>query len=100
VNWNTQTSTFGSSIINAVAYGNGTWVAAGYGGTLRTSTDTINWNTQTSNFGTSAINAVAYGNGTWVAVGVGGTLRTSGASLTFGTPLVNPFSNVYGWMKL
>ena len=35
--WNTQTSNFGSSGIEAVAYGNGVWVAGGAAGTLRTS---------------------------------------------------------------
>jgi len=42
VTWNTQTSNFGSSGINAVAYGNGVWVAGGAIGALRTSgTETI-----------------------------------------------------------
>jgi hypothetical protein len=75
VTWNTQTSNFGTTIIYSVAYGNGVWVAAGGGGTLRTSTDTVNWNTQTSGF-TTNISSVAYGNGVWTAV-AGSALRTS-----------------------
>jgi hypothetical protein len=39
VTWNTQTSNFGSSNINSVAYGNGVWVAGGAGGALRTLSD-------------------------------------------------------------
>jgi hypothetical protein len=42
VTWNTQTSNFGSSVIQSVAYGSGVWVAGGQGGRLRTSgTETI-----------------------------------------------------------
>ena len=64
--WNTQTSNFGATNINAVAYANGVWVAGGAAGALRTSTnDGVTWNTQTSNFGASTINTVAYGNGVW-----------------------------------
>ena len=73
--WTPQTSQFGTNAIRAVAFGNGTWVAGGAGGALRTSTDAINWNTQTSTFGTSQIQAVAFGNGTWVAGGAGGAIR-------------------------
>jgi len=69
VTWNTQTSNFGSSAINAVAYGNGVWVAGGAGGALRTSTDNaVTWNTQTSNF-TTSIASLKYGNGVWMAGG-------------------------------
>ena len=76
--WNTQTSNFGTTNINAVAYGNGVWVAVGDAGALRTSTDNaVTWNTQTSNFGVSIIYSVAYSNGVWAAGGVGGALRTS-----------------------
>ena len=76
--WTSQTSNFGGTGINAIAYGNGVWVAVGASGTLRTSTNNaVTWNTQTSNFGATTINAVAYGNGVWVAVGSGGALRTS-----------------------
>ena len=97
INWNTQTSTFGASNIISVAYANGTWVAGGTGGALRTSTNATTWVTQTSQFGATTIFSVAYGNGTWVAGGTGGTLRTSTnngvtwntQTSNFGTSIIN-----------
>ena len=67
--WTTQTSNFGNTHINSVAYGNSLWVAVGNTGQIRTSTDAITWTTQESNFGTRILRSVAYGNGTWVAGG-------------------------------
>ena len=62
-----QISNFGSSVVYSVAYGNGTWVAVGNGGTLRTSTNNgVTWNTQTSNYPSTTIFSVAYANGTWM----------------------------------
>ncbi|MGC8967977.1 MAG: hypothetical protein ACP5JV_06590 [Thermus sp.] len=59
-----------------VAYGNGTFVAVGWDGTILTSPDGVNWTARTS--GTSNnLNAVTYGNGTFVVVGLGGTILTS-----------------------
>jgi hypothetical protein len=78
-------STFGTSTINSVEFGNGLWVAVGVGGQLRTSTDATTWVTQTSEFGTSAINSVAFGNGLWVAGGAAGQLRTSTDAITWVT---------------
>jgi hypothetical protein len=63
------TSTFGTSFINAIAYGNGTFVAGGSGGKMAYSTDGITWTAVgTSTFGTSTIRAIAYGGGRFVAV--------------------------------
>jgi hypothetical protein len=76
LNWNTQTSQFGSSTIFSIAYGNGTFVAVGAGTALRTSENGITWTTRTSTFFT-AICAVAYGNGAWIAVGSSASVRTS-----------------------
>src|SRR5690606_14309583 len=42
VTWTLRTSGFGTSTINAVAYGNGLWVAVGSSGKLATSPDGIN----------------------------------------------------------
>ena len=92
INWNTQTSNFGASVIYSVAYGNGVWVAGGAGGALRTSTDAVNWNTQTSQFGSSIIYSVAYGNGVWVAGGAGGALRT--LNLINPTYTVQPIASI------
>ena len=88
--WVTQTSTFGTSVISTVAYGNNTWVAAGQGGALRTSTDAVTWVTQTSEFGALNINSVTHNNlsganALWVAVGLSGNLRTSTDAVTWVT---------------
>ena len=87
--WTTQTSNFGTTGILSVAYGNNLWVAGGYYGQLRTSTDAVTWTTRTSNFGTSHISTVAYGNNIWVAGGDGGTLRTSTDAVTWTTRTSN-----------
>ena len=87
--WTTQTSNFGSSSINRVAYGNNLWVAGGSGGQIRTSTDGVTWVTRTSNFGSTFINSVAYGNNLWVAVGDTGQIRTSTDGVTWATQTSN-----------
>ena len=46
--WTTQNSNFGTTTINSVAYDNGLWVAAGYSGQLRTSTETLSYTLQLS----------------------------------------------------
>ena len=89
INWVTTPTITASSGINAITYGNGTWVAGGVGGILKTNAfaETLSWS---SNFGTSwtsastpvsygltAINAAAYGNGTWVVGGANGFLKTT-----------------------
>ena len=71
------TSNFGTTIIYAVTYGNGLFVAGGETGQLRVSTDAITWSTATSNFGVTHINALTYGNDIYVAVGDAGQMRTS-----------------------
>jgi hypothetical protein len=74
--WTSKTSTFGTTHIYSIAYGNGIWVAGGYG-LIRTSTDTITWATQTSVFGVDGFSSAYYGNGMWVAVGKEGKIFTS-----------------------
>jgi hypothetical protein len=66
-------STFGTSTIHGVAYGNGRWVAVGNGGKIAYSTNGASWTAATNNGGFDAnnINAVAYGNGRFVATGGG-----------------------------
>jgi photosystem II stability/assembly factor-like uncharacterized protein len=65
-----------SKILNAVAYGNGTFVAVGDQGTILNSVDGITWGPKTS--GTSMyLNGVTYGNSTFVAVGDHGTILIS-----------------------
>jgi hypothetical protein len=54
----------------SVAYGNGLWVATGYGNSIATSTDGITW-TGRGNSILPTATSVAYANGIWVAVGNG-----------------------------
>jgi uncharacterized protein YebE (UPF0316 family) len=92
VTWTTQTSNFGITRINAVAYGNSLWVAVGNTGQLRTSTDGTTWTTQTSNFAsnfTGNIRSVAFGNNLWVAGGYNGQIRTSTDGTTWTTRTSN-----------
>jgi hypothetical protein len=87
--WTTRTSNFGATNINSVAYGNNLWVAGGFLGQLRTSTDGTTWTTSTSNFGNTRINSVAYGNNLFVAGGHSGQLRTSTDAITWTTRTAN-----------
>jgi hypothetical protein len=75
--WTQQTSSFGTTDIRSVAYGNELFVAVGSSGTLATSSNGTSWTQQTSSFGTTNILGVAYGNGLWIAVGESGKLATS-----------------------
>jgi hypothetical protein len=73
-------STFGTSIISAIAYGSAgnKFVAGGSSGKMATSTDGETWTTVTnSTFGTNAISAIAYGNNKFVAGGWNGKMATS-----------------------
>lgn len=58
----------GTNRWNAIAYGNGKYVAVGASGYVTTSTDGINWTTPTK-AGTEEWSSVAFGNGKFVAVG-------------------------------
>jgi hypothetical protein len=77
LNWTTVTSNFGFTTILSLDYGNGLWIAGGYTGQMRTSTNGSTWTTVNSNFGTTIISSIAYGNGLWVAGGYRGQIRTS-----------------------
>ena len=79
-------STFGTSSISAIAYGNGMYVAVGTVGKMATSTDGITWTAVTTTLfdniigGTtvkSVIYAIAYGNGKFVAGGQFGKMAVS-----------------------
>jgi hypothetical protein len=89
VTWTTKTSNFGNTTVQSIAYGNALWVAAGYGGQIRTSTDATTWTTQTSNFSTRNIMTVAYGNDFWLAGGYNGELRASTDAITWTTRTSN-----------
>ena len=75
ITWTQRTSSFGTSIINGVTYGQGMFAAVGNSGKIATSTDGVNWTRRTSGFGTSIINGVTYGQGMFVAVGDWGKVR-------------------------
>jgi hypothetical protein len=81
--WTSRTSTFGTTAINGIFYGNGTYVAVGSGGQLRTSTDTITWTSRTSNFATSIIQMGTYGGGVYVIVGNSGKIASSTDAVTW-----------------
>jgi len=59
-----------------VAYGNSTFVAVGWRGTILTSRDGVRWVERPSGI-EDFLQDVAYGNGTFVAVGEWGTILTS-----------------------
>jgi len=80
--------------IQAIAFGNGRFVAGDWSGRMATSADGISWTVVgNSTFGASDINAIAFGNGRFVAVGRSGRMATSTdgtswtavANSTFGT---------------
>jgi hypothetical protein len=72
--WTTQNSTFGSTNIQSVAYGNGLWFAGGLPDQLRVSTNAITWVTQSPS--NPSVYTVAYGNGLWAVGGLAGNLAT------------------------
>jgi hypothetical protein len=77
MNWKSRGKWAGAGV-NALCYGNGTFVAVGIG-LLAVSTDGIHWThrDQASSVTTSALQAAAYGGGTFVAVGENGTIVSS-----------------------
>ena len=66
-----ENTTFGNSIINSIAYGNGKFIAVGEDGKMASSTDGKTWTSidVSTIFGTSNINDIAYGNSRFFAVG-------------------------------
>jgi hypothetical protein len=61
--------------LNAVAFGNGRFVAVGTMGALVTSRDGVDWSV--TNLGYSGLTGVAFGNGTFVAVSTPGAIYSS-----------------------
>ena len=88
---NVANSTFensSSSVIRAIAYGNGKFVAGGSSGKMATSTDGITWTAVTdSTFGTNIIRAIAYGGAAgqekFVAGGRNGKMAYSADGVTW-----------------
>ncbi|GAA4400298.1 hypothetical protein GCM10023089_00330 [Quisquiliibacterium transsilvanicum] len=73
--WEATTTPFAGAI-NAVAFGNGLFVAVGAAGRIYTSADGAAWTLRTSN-NTDAYHAVAFGEGRFVAVGAAGKVSVS-----------------------
>lgn len=61
----------GDRDFKGIAYGNGTFVAIGDGGTLAYSTDGITWTNKTIFGGNGSFETICYGNGKFVALGNG-----------------------------
>jgi len=72
-----------------VAYGNGTFVAVGEGGTIVYSNDGATWHAASSGT-TEDLNGVAFGDGRFVAVGTGGTLLVSSDGNSWSAPITAP----------
>jgi hypothetical protein len=76
-------SAFGSSTINAIAWGNNKFVAVGYGAKMAYSADGVTWTPVTDSTFTIYIFPIAYGNNKFVAVGYGGTMAYSADGVTW-----------------
>lgn len=92
--WTARTSNFGSTNINAVAYGHGVWIAGGYRG-QRSSTDGITWTTIDTNMTNLSISGIAYGNGLFVLVGQSANIRSSTNGTTWVTRSTNFGNTLY-----
>jgi hypothetical protein len=98
-----------SANINALTYANNTFVYAGDGGVLGTSSDGNTWTTRTSGTANN-INALTYGNNTFVYAGDGGVLatspdgttwtqRTSGTANNINGLAFNDFENLFSFVS-
>ena len=98
ITWTARTSSFGSTTILAITFGNGLFVAGGENGKIATSPDGITWTQRVSPFGGDHIRGMGFGNNTYVAVGEGNKLATSpdGITWSLGTsPLVAANAIIY-----
>ena len=72
---------------NAIAYGNGKYVAVGANGYVTTSTDGVNWTTyKVDSSATYNWADIAYGNSKFVVVGSSGRISTSANGTSWTTP--------------
>jgi hypothetical protein len=85
-NWVTRTSTFGTTEIRGLAFGNNVFVATGNNGQLRTSTNGTTWTTRTSPF---AFNIPVIFDGTQFVL-AGSAIATSTDGISW-TSTTNPF---------
>ena len=91
----------GTNSWNAIAYGNGKYVAVGSSGYVTTSTDGINWTTPKQIAGSSYTwNGIIYANGKFVAVGKSRTITTTTDGKTWTTVKQVGTSNVGNWLAI
>jgi hypothetical protein len=67
--WTAVDNIFGNSRVDAIAYGNGRFVAAAYGDKIAYSDDGMNWTLSKGGIGDCHTEGIAYGNGIFVVVG-------------------------------
>jgi hypothetical protein len=91
------TSTFGTTVIESIAYGNGTFVAVGRSGKMAYSADGTSWTAITatnSTFGTNDIYGITYGGEKFIAVGEYGNMAYSANGT--GWTAVNATNSTFG----
>jgi hypothetical protein len=81
--------------LRSVAYGNGTYVAVGEGGTIITSPDGGTWDVQDSGV-TLMLNRVQFLNGQFFAVGQAGTILSSGDGINWQSQNSGTARTLYG----
>jgi hypothetical protein len=81
--------------LNAIAYGNGLYVAVGAAGTVLTSADATNWTRRIS--GTfEQLNSITFGNNQFVAVGAFGAIVTSADGILWAPQYGGTFFSLNG----
>lgn len=83
--YNKISTTIGTGNLDAVVYGNSTYIIGGENGALATSTDGISWTTRSSSLGVTQIYGLSYGGGVFVCAARGGLLSTSTDGITWTT---------------
>src|SRR2546423_1686092 len=72
IDWMVRTNGTETSVFNAIASGNGIFVAGGQSGAFRVlSSDCVTWSNAQATVGIETINALTFANGVFVAVGHG-----------------------------
>ena len=81
--------------LNGVAYGNGTFVAVGAGGTIMTSTDGHLWEQRESGFD-NQLNQVIFTQNPFLAIGEGGVILSSANATNWVSHPTNPLYSLRG----
>jgi hypothetical protein len=96
-NWASQVSGIVVDVLNAVAYGNGTFVVVGDSGILLSSPNGTNWTQESSpGFGANSINSVAFGNGRFVAVVNDGSIWSSADGTNWSAEFAGGGASLFG----